>query len=96
MELNLEMMIGKLRFAAQGLEDIAMICAREQNIEETMSWEQKQAIDWVVGEIEKLQKVATVLLPDPYDERQGPYYSSQDVQNLSTLKSGDVLYVVKR
>lgn len=40
----------------------------------------------------KVEPVATILCPDPYDERQGAWMSSQDLRKLEALPVGTKLY----
>jgi hypothetical protein len=42
--------------------------------------------------VERQEAVATILCPDPYDERQGAWMSSQDLRKLEALPVGTKLY----
>lgn len=46
--------------------------------------------------LENFEHIATVQTPDPYDERPGPYYSQEELKKLNDLKSGDMVFVVRR
>lgn len=42
--------------------------------------------------VERQEPVATILCPDPYDERQGAWMSSQDLRKLEALPVGTKLF----
>lgn len=65
-------------------KDICNVCHRDN------------LIDNLRNQIQCYEHIATVLTPDPYDERNGPYFSQDDLKKINDLKSGDMIYVVRR